>query len=469
MKKIVAHQNSHFQRHPIRLSAWMTLFLSVSLLGLWPHPLFAASADELRLQKLEAAVSALQKENATLKKELGTLRDKTAALNAKTAGAASGTDDKPKPINVVAAGKEYKLVLGGFIQAQLEGGDGPAYQGRWSDSISGIDNRIRVRRARLNITGDFLEKFDFKLEGDFTLNDANSTRTSFGATDIFINWHEYPEANVKTGQFKAPFGLEQLTSDTKSLTIERSLVTEALTPERQIGIQLWGKPLANRSKDYKDLITYYLGIFNGNGRNTNINDNNEFMFAGRLELLPYSGKLWERDTSIMLGVNAYSRRVDPGTNISPAGNLRVNRDGSLSAFTLSDPDERNAFGADLSFRFDRFNLTAEYITANIRPRNDEDVKPTFEAFDSQGYYVQAAYFLIPKKLQFVTKWEQFNPGQRLDDDIQSITGGLNYYINGDDLKIMANYIHSWSEFRKNNPDLGDDQFDTFFVRLQLMF
>lgn len=59
--------------------------------------------------------------------------------------------------------------------------------------------------------------------------------------------------------------------------------------------------------------------------------------------------------------------------------------------------------------------------------------------------------------------------QKGDDGIHSITGGLNYYIHGDDIKLMANYVHTWSDFRAANPKLGDDQFDEVLLRLQLMF
>ena len=38
----------------------------------------------------------------------------------------------------------------------------------------------------------------------------------------------------------------------------------------------------------------------------------------------------------------------------------------------------------------------------------------------------------------MTKYEHFNPGQIIDDNLDSITGGVNYYIHGDDLKLMAN-------------------------------
>ena len=130
---------------------------------------------------------------------------------------------------------------------------------------------------------------------------TNSNRIEFSGTDIFINWHGIPEMNLKVGQWKAPFGLENLTPDTTIYTIERSLPTGAIVPERQIGAMLWGKPLANAApgaKGFRDLLR---GIFNGNGRNFNNNDNNEFMYVARLELQPWKGNVMGQEASLKLG------------------------------------------------------------------------------------------------------------------------------------------------------------------------
>lgn len=67
---------------------------------------------------------------------------------------------------------------------------------------------------------------------------SNTKGVSFGGTDLYVNWHRVPELNIKVGQFKPPFGLEQITPDTKLPFTERTAVTEALTPERQIGAQI---------------------------------------------------------------------------------------------------------------------------------------------------------------------------------------------------------------------------------------
>ena len=110
------------------------------------------------------------------------------------------------------AGSEIKLALGGLLQTQYEAGDVSAFEGRFGSAA--IDDRFRLRRMRINVTGDFAEQFDFKLEGEFAQSDtaitvrnamgatiaSNSTRTSFGGLDLLGNWHQFPEFQVKVGQ-----------------------------------------------------------------------------------------------------------------------------------------------------------------------------------------------------------------------------------------------------------------------------
>ena len=107
-------------------------------------------------------------------------------------------------------------MLGGFIQFNAEGGDAFAFNGNFGQTA--INDRFRLRRARINLTGDFAEQFDFKMEGDFANSDGlSNNRLAFEATDIWINWHQFAAAQIKAGQYKAPFGLEQLTPDTTLL------------------------------------------------------------------------------------------------------------------------------------------------------------------------------------------------------------------------------------------------------------
>src|SRR5438445_6550024 len=297
-----------------------------SIVLLAVQPLGAqTTSDSERLQKLERAVEQLQKRNAELEQEISGLKKQTSfeplvgpAGKTKTKGSSDGktsvekavVEEEKKPVYVVPGGPEIKLVLGGFIQANFEDGDVSAFEGRFG--LNALKDRFRLRRARINLMGDFAENFDFKIEGEFENSDGiSSGRTAFSATDIFINWHQFPEAQIKVGQWKAPFGLEQITSDTKLFIIERSLPTGALTPERQIGAQIWGKPFTNIWPEQKDLLTYYAGIFNGNGRNTTNNDNNNFMYVGRLEST-LSKDVFGKGSFLKLGGDVLNSRDDKG-------------------------------------------------------------------------------------------------------------------------------------------------------------
>src|SRR6476469_633947 len=298
------------------------------------QPLTTQSASEYdRLEKLERAVAQLTKRNTELEAEVRSLNQQTASVpdskckskvthDGKTYVEKAVSPVEKPPLFVLQRGSELKLVLGGFIQVNFEDSDAFAFNGNFGQSA--IDDRFRLRRARVNLTGDFAEQFDFKVEGDFGQNDGtNNNRTAFSGTDIWLNWHQFPWAQIKAGQWKAPFGLDQLTPDTSLYTIERTLPTGAITPDRQIGIELWGKPFTSIWPKQKDLLTYYAGIFNGNGRNVTVNDNNEFMYVGRLELQPFKGKIFGLPSFIKLGGDGLYSRDNAGVNISQSGNLLV--------------------------------------------------------------------------------------------------------------------------------------------------
>ena len=205
-----------------------TVFVICLLLLATVGPLAAASASESdRLEKLERAVEQLQKRNAELETEVSSLKAKQTAVvpegKMKTKIISEGKSyveksivEEKLPVYVQQRGPELKLVLGGFIQFNAEGGDAFAFNGNFGETA--IKDRFRLRRARINLTGDYAEQFDFKMEGDFAHSDGlSNNRLAFEATDIWINWHQFAAAQIKIGQYKAPFGLEQLTPDTTLL------------------------------------------------------------------------------------------------------------------------------------------------------------------------------------------------------------------------------------------------------------
>src|SRR5438046_6000376 len=358
------------------------------------------SSESTRIEQLEREIAELKREVNALKEERGPVPEgkmKTKITYDGKTYVEKAVAEEKAPVYVQPRGPELKLILGGFIQMKFEDGDVSAFEGRFGETA--LKDRFRLRRARINLTGDFAEQFDFKVEGDFENSDGlNNNRTAFEATDIFINWHQIPWAQIKMGQWKAPFGLEQTTPDTTLYTIERTLPTGAITPERQVGIQLWGKPLATVWPDHADLLTYYAGIFNGNGRNITNNDNNNFMYVSRLESTLFKD-VFGKGSFLKLGADILNSRDDKGTNISQSLNLLVNSDGSLSPFVLPGADERTAWSVDAWFKMGPFDLIGEFLQEKVSGRTVNGVPPGFADFTTNGYYVTADYFLIQKKLQ----------------------------------------------------------------------
>ena len=378
---------------------------------------------EDRLKALENTVQTLQKENKDLKAQLGW--DGKSAL----------TVAKP-------AGKENKLNIGGYIQANAEFGHAPDAR------FNNIEDRFLIRRARLGVNGSFAEHFDFKLEGDFGANSL-SEKTGYSAqiTDAFINWNQFSFANVKIGQFKTPFGYEQLLPDTKLLTVERSLANDRLTDSRQIGLGVAGNFFAKR-------LAYSAGMFNGSGVNNSFNDNNNFMYAGRITGVAYQGKLAKQDTRVAIGVNGLTVH---DTAISKSGfGLDSTPGGTIDNLFTGN---RTSWGVDGQFSWGPVGLDGEYLRTCFKP---SDNIPS-SSFEAAGWYVTATCFIVPSKLQALVRYEELDPNLDLKGDLShEYVFGLNYYIKGDSLKLSANYL-------LGHPAGKADNQGRFLTRVQVVF
>ncbi len=390
----------------IKTSALYAL-AAVSALGTWNAPAADTGSVEERLKKLETQVEGLQKENASLKKELG-------------------YDPKSPAAFVREAGKGSKMTLGGFLQGQAEFGKSPDAR------FDGIEDRFLLRRARLNVQGSFLENFDYKAEMDIGANSI-SEQTSYRAqlTDMFVNWNRYEYANLKIGQYKTHYGYEQIASDTKILTVERSLPNDRLTDGRQIGSSLTGAVLEKR-------LSYALGVFNGTSVNNSFNDNDQFMYVGRVQgtVLKTDSKDWGVEWNA--GANAlisHDGSVSKGTSVSKSG---FGFDSVLGgAVDNGFIGNRSAWGADTQVKVGPFDVQAEYLRSYFKPSNNTPSDTVI----ADGFYVLGGYYIIPKSLQAILRYETFDPHVGREGNSTDVwTFGLNYYIKGDDLKLMANYL-----------------------------
>jgi hypothetical protein len=82
---------------------------------------------------------------------------------------------------------------------------------------------------------------------------------------------------------------------------------------------------------------------------------------------------------------------------------------------------------------------------------------------ADGWYVQAAAYVIPQRLQLVGKHEIFDPnGDRTSDSTTAETLGANLYFKGHDVKLMADWV------RFDGPGATGSQ-DKVLARLQVIF
>lgn len=305
-----------------------------------------------------------------------------------------GWDGKTAFTVVKAGGKESKLSIGGYVQAQAEVGKAP------DTRYAGIFNRVLLRRARLTVKGAFEENFEFTLQSDYGNNSIGGV-SGYRAqlADAFLAWTKFPAANLQIGQFKTPFGYEQLLADTKTMTVERSLPNDQLTVGRQLGLGLLGT-LADKR------VSYSVGAFNGNGVNNGNNDNQQFMYAGRGGVTAWSSGA----KKFTLGTNAFWTR-DTGT------------------FT----GHRTGVGVDAQLALGAADFVAEYLNVTQKRFTGTDTS-------AEGWSAQAAYFILLKKLQAVARFERYDSNQLVGDTTsESWVLGLNYYVKGDDVKLVFNY------------------------------
>jgi len=383
-----------------KLQPTAVFFLAGAISFLLATPAHGQSpTTEERLQRLESEMENLRKENAELRRDLA------------TAGQSA----------VKIAGHESTLTLGGMLQVQADALD------KGDARFASGNDRIYLRRARINVAGKFKDDFQFRVETEFAGTLGESTGLRAQMTDGYINWSRYEFANIRVGQFKTGYGFEQLASDPKLFTIERSLANDRLTLGRQIGLQVAGDV-------FDQALSYSVGVFNGSGVNTSANDNDAFTWTGRVSGVAWQGRIANQDARVTVGTNAYatkdtslgSQPGEFGFDSTPGGS----RDNIFFG-------QRIGTGVDAQLKLGGFDLWAEYLHTRFKPSTDIP----FNTFDADGWYVLASYFVVPKELQASLKFESFDPDRRIDgNSTDTWTLGLNYLMKGDDLKLMANYL-----------------------------
>ncbi|MDR2622115.1 MAG: OprO/OprP family phosphate-selective porin [Dysgonamonadaceae bacterium] len=275
------------------------------------------------------------------------------------------------------------------------------------------NNSFDVARAILFATGrsGTQKQFGYMLMYDFG--------PSACLHELYGEWLPQDALNVRFGQFKIPFTIENPMSPTKVETIYFSRSVAAMSGStgdfnqlesngvkggakagRDAGLQLSGRLF---KKDDFFRIEYYTGLFNGTGFNTKDNNNHKD-FIGTVYYQPVKG--------LRIGGSIYSGKLN-----APIYSMRGNH-------------VRDLWTIGAEYNSKKFYARSEYIAANNG------------GLKRDGYYGSAAWKLIPGKWEVLGKYEYYDENKSvIDNEISDITAGVNYYL-AFLTRIQLNYIYT---------------------------
>lgn len=298
---------------------------------------------------------------------------------------------------------------------------------------------FRIRRAKTSLEGWFWkEELTFELQLSWAGPEAGAS-TETPLEDAVLNWDASKKGAfvITIGQMKVPLGRQEMTSSGKQQFVERSLLNLEFTRGRDVGIQFSGR-LA------KDKLSYYAGIFNGNAASRPSNDNTKLQYNARVSFEP-KGKV------------AFSESAFEGWDaplFAIAGSFEHN---DLSGATNLTDLKTTILGADVVFKSKGFSLFAEYYDRKRTPESVSGSSTTSGggavgasgSYKSNGYNVQAGYFLKRDTLEVAARVAGWDPtNQTSSNDITERGGSINYFIRKHALKIQADFRALRDEARR---------------------
>lgn len=153
-----------------------------------------------------------------------------------------------------------------------------------------------------------------------------------------------------------------------------------------------------------------------------------FNYIGRLSAVAWQGNIAGLPTRWTVGTDKF---ISNDTTLSLASDFGF----TGSAFT----GKRDGVGADSQIKLGGFDLWGEYLRVQFRPTNSVPAS----SFESNAWYLQATYFVVPSIVQAVVKFETFDPNdKKATNETDTWTVGANWFLKGDDLKLQAAYLYT---------------------------
>jgi phosphate-selective porin OprO/OprP len=285
---------------------------------------------------------------------------------------------------------------------------------------------FRIRRAKFKLEGWM---FKPEVTYEVQLNWPAVTGSNPGAflEDAQIGWDVSKQGTFRVmfGQYKVPFGHQELTSSGSQLFVDRAEVSNQYARGRDLGLGVIGVLFNNK-------LEYRAGLYNGNGLTRSTNDNDQFQYNARV-MWQLSGNQNLKQRGWVSGA-FYSEGDFESTDkplIAVAGNFEKN---DFHRTTTGNDLKDTIYGLDGTFKYKGVFATAEYY---VRERTPE----TGSKFNSDGWFGQLAYnFGKQRRWAVAGRYGKFDPSDLVSaNDRKEWRVGLSYFYSRHTLKVQADF------------------------------
>jgi len=238
-------------------------------------------------------------------------------------------------------------------------------------------NTFDVRRAYLGLQGKFYDIYTFDITGDFA-----QSGTTLDVAWLNAAW--FQPAQVRFGQFRMPFSLEDQTSSRFIDFQERSLMN-VLVPAKERGLMVHGNPGKG--------VFYGVALSNGQGNNNN-ETNVEMDSPDLLARVGANAAEWLGQPNMVLhGAVGYSTGTLQGGG-RPVGTTRTEARGieyfrTANLGTAATEVDRQRLGGELAAAWGPVKLQGEFTRANF------EYQPAATRFDNDidAYYASVNWMI----------------------------------------------------------------------------
>ena len=293
-------------------------------------------------------------------------------------------------------------------------------------------NDFEIERSRLIFRGFMFDpKLKYFVNLDADTDDGHRVRVH----DFWV-YYEFSDAFIlNVGKGMVPGSRDWLSLSPNTHIADRSMATTFFRPDRTIGV--WARG------ELCDDLFYHVML--GNGVNTNdlpqseVDERFAYSMSSWWEPLGEVGKghadlKYHEDAVVRLGHSfTYASQTDKEDGASTgeeafvrlSDGTRLVTPGALAAGVTVDQFNYYLYSIDAAYKYRGFSANAEFF---LRWLNSFETTggtiPHSELFD-RGFYVDAGYFLVPKKLEVAALLSHVNG---LFGDSWEYAAGINYFV-----------------------------------------